>query len=893
MALAACIASAAQAAAPIIDQIGPMDGSQLMPGTIAASQYFEAAYDAYDIGAVETMDQPDAHPATIVEAVISGFDGYLGLDGMQGVEVNFYSTIHAAGQSLSGDLASSLVLGPLIGDPDWAPVDSDLVAIHGLWPLPTGSMLVAVIPVNEYGTNGQSGIAGSLTGDSTSWSANPGLGFGFGPFTERPHDLSLRVWASTDPCEQPLPACAQDVAGSDGSPDGEVTVDDLLATISAFGTVGDGTARPLGDCHPLPAGDCAVTVDDLLSIISVFGMVCEPVGACCSQTGACTDGVTEAGCGGTWLGPDSMCADCMPSELGACCWSDGSCSDGMSGTDCWEAGGLWSGLYSLCSTTTCFAAPANDVCENATDIAAGETPFDITWAITNGDVIPDGVCDLNGHAGIANDIWFRFTGPADGILTVSTCSAANFDTRLVLYDACGAAATTLACNDDASGCSGYTSLLEYYAVEAGGTYLIRVGAFAEGYGEDRTGTLTINFEVSEPGACCVGADDCIPDLTPYECVQDYIGVFQGAGTSCDDADCAIPGDRCDTAVPFGPGENLFNTTGAVDSGTLLPDESLCPDTDLHWSFPLPDFWATYDVTSTGFIDISLCDEASFDTSMVIYRGASCSSLTQIACNGNAPPTGGCQANHSAILGLPVIEGDRLYIRIAGVDAATGSGTCTISETTTVLGACCVAGNCTDDLSAPDCLSSGGVWHGGGQCQDLTCPGPPEPCTSGLGDEPLSPNASWIAGTSDTGEGHQRAADLSVGSISTCTVSGLAAVFDGGGWSQCGNAAGMPVVWTLYADDEGLPGAALATGVVDTVAEQGAVYGNGFPLHAWTFAPGYAGPIDWISLQSQSGGQGACWFLWMSASPEGSGLSAQRVGSDWYFENFDLNLCVEE
>ena len=762
--------------------------------------------------------------------------------------------------------------------------------MSGLWPLPTGTIYAAVIPINEYGTNGQTGITGSITGDGISWLANPGEGFEFGPSTQNAFDLSMRVSGTTEPCELPLGSCPQDMTGPDGSPDGVVTVDDILVIISNFGQIGDGTSRPFGDCQPLPAGDCAVTIDDLLSVIGNFGVVCEPTGACCTLSGGCIEAVTEAACQATWLGPGSTCQSCLPSQTGACCMPDGTCIDSLDGQACWDSGGYWSGLYSICEDVTCQAAPENDTCTSAIAIGEGETPIDLTWAYSDGDDISPIICDLGGQTNIANDIWFAYTCADNGVLSVSTCDSVNFDSRLAIYETCGG--ETIACNDDADGCAGYSSRIDYSAATAGTTYLIRVGAFTEGYGVSRSGTMTIAFEPASLGACCFDAQDCLDESLPLDCF-DIGGVFQGGGTTCAEVDCAVPGDACETAIPFGLGVNLFDSDHTVPSAQTLPEESLCPDTNLHWFMPLPDLWGSYDVTTTGFLDITLCDPYSFDTSLVIYRGTDCNNLIQIACNGDAPAESGCQTNHSAIEGLQVLQGDRLYIRIAGVDSATGTGSCTITDAAAVLGTCCVAGNCTDDVTASDCLNWGGTWSGGVTCAGITCPEPPEPCTDGIGDDPLSPGASWIAGTSDSGEGTVRAAQLTSSSVSTCTIAGLAASFDGGGWDPCVTPADIPMVWTLLADDNGLPGTPLATGVADVVTELGAIYGNGFPLYAWSFAPNYTGPVDWISLSSQSDGEGHCWFLWMSSSPEGSGASAKQSNGQWFYEDYDLNYCVEE
>ncbi|MCB0815085.1 MAG: hypothetical protein KDB87_18215, partial [Flavobacteriales bacterium] len=53
------------------------------------------------------------------------------------------------------------------------------------------------------------------------------------------------------------------------------------------------------------------------------------------------------------------------------------------------------------------------------------------------------------------DTWFTYTATCTGTLVISTCDDADFNTSLGVYDACGG--TELACNDDATSCSGSTS----------------------------------------------------------------------------------------------------------------------------------------------------------------------------------------------------------------------------------------------------------------------------------------------------------------------------------------------------------------------------------------------------------------------------------------------------
>jgi len=115
-----------------------------------------------------------------------------------------------------------------------------------------------------------------------------------------------------NPCTQPLPSCASDIAPAGGND--VVNVEDLLAVVGTWGTVqtppGTGP-RPLGDVAPLPNGNCLVNVEDLLAVVGAWGACPIPTGACCAPAGTCSI-QTEANCatsGGNYEGDGTTCAE--------------------------------------------------------------------------------------------------------------------------------------------------------------------------------------------------------------------------------------------------------------------------------------------------------------------------------------------------------------------------------------------------------------------------------------------------------------------------------------------------------------------------------------------------------------------------------------------------------
>jgi hypothetical protein len=82
-----------------------------------------------------------------------------------------------------------------------------------------------------------------------------------------------------------------------------------------------------------------------------------------------------------------------------------------------------------------------------------------------------------------------------------------------------------------------------------------------------------------------------------------------------------------------------------------------------------DVWFSYLACADGSLTVSTCDLIDFDSDLVVYEGT-CSSMTQIACNGD---TSGC-AGYSSTLITQVYEGSSYLIRVGGWSGSSaGSG----------------------------------------------------------------------------------------------------------------------------------------------------------------------------------------------------------------------------
>jgi len=702
----------------LLDQIGDNDGSGIGEN-IMASQDFEAGFDTYDIVVADDFTG-DGGNVSMVEMVLNGWNGFTDPSTVNSYTSNLYSSEAAAGASLTGDIAShSVDAADVASSPDWAGAGFVMV-INTELASAVGSQYLGVLPQNDFATGGQTGIADSLSGDGGAIQANPAGGFGFGPW-QAADDAAYRVTggAPADPCSLPLPAiCNADIDGEPG-----VAVGDILAVIATWGEVGDGTSRPLGDCAPMPNGDCMVNVADVLEVIGQWGADCAVYGGCCYGDGSCAVASSDACAadGGTYFGDNTDCSagSCV---AGACCLNATDCVENTADA-CGALGGSYKGDGTACATTDCAAIADGDEAANAIVMSEGANAFDSTNC-TQSPEAHECAADaaVFGWTDPTPDIWLSFTATNSAGYAINTCDATSFDTSIIVYEG----GVQIDCNGDAldsTGCQPYSSELNI-DMTAGSTYLFRIGGYAAT--DFGAGTLNIN-EIPPPsaGACCFPDESCLDNLNSDECSA-FGGSFAGSDTACADDVCAAgAGDECADAVAATEGATPFDTS-LMTASQPQPDESMCAGTFLEWG-DSPDAWFVFTPASNGNADFSLCDAASYDTSLVLYEG-SCD--TQIACNGDATDETGCQAYYSGIYAVPVTAGTPYYVRIGGWQGASGAGTLTITfvggDTD---GACCLPdGSCTDATSSA-CASLGGSW-GAALCADTTCPQPWTGCPAG-------------------------------------------------------------------------------------------------------------------------------------------------------------------
>ena len=192
-----------------------------------------------------------------------------------------------------------------------------------------------------------------------------------------------------------------------------------------------------------------------------------------------------------------------------------------------EPGAQGSGSFTL---TLAPAGPPNDDCENATVITLGEDqPVTNVDATTDGPVHPnDQVCFGFGDDTAQNDVWYSFTSPVTGTIEWSTCDQVNWDSRIIVYGPGASCPVTpddmIACSDATAGCSNFTNILQFEAVQ-GETYLLRVGGYGGAQGMGVFDLIEIEPPVPPANDLCTSADSVF--IMTAQQADDFDFVFSG------------------------------------------------------------------------------------------------------------------------------------------------------------------------------------------------------------------------------------------------------------------------------------------------------------------------------------------------------------------------------
>ncbi|MCF8459530.1 MAG: PKD domain-containing protein [Flavobacteriales bacterium] len=291
--------------------------------------------------------------------------------------------------------------------------------------------------------------------------------------------------------------------------------------------------------------------------------------------------------------------------------------------------------------------PANDLCSGAIAVTCGSTTSGTTVGATADATL--GTCGTSLTS--APGVWYSWVSDGSDI-TVTTCDAADYDTKIGIFSgSCGA----LVCvdgNDDDFNCTGNTSTVADVATVSGETYYIYVSGFSAESG-DFDLTLT-----------CVTP----PPAPSNDNVCDASALVLGAN---------------------GPFSNVSATT---EAGEALPGggtgvDGSCQSQDGWCSFSLTlenSIWFTFEAPASGNVIVST-DGSDFDTQLAVYSAVSCQDLVsgtavlEGANDDNPDATGSTLTSQVVLCGLT--PGETYFVQVDGYDGEEGDALVTLTETT--------------------------------------------------------------------------------------------------------------------------------------------------------------------------------------------------------------------
>jgi hypothetical protein len=258
------------------------------------------------------------------------------------------------------------------------------------------------------------------------------------------------------------------------------------------------------------------------------------------------------------------------------------------------------------------ATVANDACTNAIALVNGvQYTMDTTFA--NSDETNTIACNPD----TGNGVWFTFTPPSSGPVTVTTVGS-SFAPVLQIYSGSCASLTPIICNAGDGPVSYRLCASAIFSGAPATTYRILVlGRRPYPGGPPDYGTLVVQATTTAPNDSCTNATA----LT--------------AGFPC-----------------------TITTTNANSSGDPVPS--------CQASFG-KGVWFTYYNSVAGQISVSTFG-STFDTVLQVYSG-SCGALTQVACNDNNGPL---QSGTNASLTFSAAGATTYYILAGGAGSKSGN-----------------------------------------------------------------------------------------------------------------------------------------------------------------------------------------------------------------------------
>jgi hypothetical protein len=349
--------------------------------------------------------------------------------------------------------------------------------------------------------------------------------------------------------------------------------------------------------------------------------------------------------------------------------------------------------------------PQNDVCNDAQVAVEGDTPL----------------CTVLSDA--QPDVWFQFDPLCNGPVTVSTCNQADYNTSLEVYAGCGICppVNLVASNDNAAGCAGGTSQLQFTA-SAAVCYTIRVLGTGSGAG---SGILSIDPNSCFIGGVCQASGTINPAngcqiCTPTQSATDWSPRPNGTPCTSDGNQCTT--DACNGAGTCAHPPLPSGTACASDGVDCTLDQCNGAGTCAHP--PAPVGTACVD-TDGNPCTIAQCNGAGACANPA-PNGAPCPD------DGNVCTTNQCNGSGTCVAlanGLPCSDG--LFCN--GSDTC-GGGSCALHSGDPCAPGVCneVSDTCTACDENSDCPDDGNPCTNA-VCQFGSCVHVPNsaPCSDGL------------------------------------------------------------------------------------------------------------------------------------------------------------------
>lgn len=270
----------------------------------------------------------------------------------------------------------------------------------------------------------------------------------------------------------------------------------------------------------------------------------------------------------------------------------------------------------------------NDACANAITLnSCSGAPQTLNGSTTNSTVDPYLDCGATGDVNSQRGVWYRYVGDNSNV-TINTCNATGYDSRLTVYSGACGSFTCVGGNDDMSAAlcpaSGLRSEVNFNAY-AGTDYYIFVHGYQSGTSLSATGNFVLNWT-------CTAL--CTPIATNDEC-----------------ADA--------TSVTVGTPLVSNNTCATASLGVTYPS---CTASQFSTHY---DTWYSFNSGSNTTLEVSTVAVSPAIVGYALYSGT-CGTLTQVACSAT-----GAAANVT-------LTADTVYYVRAWSDAAGERGDFTLS-----------------------------------------------------------------------------------------------------------------------------------------------------------------------------------------------------------------------